>query len=244
MTRVISAVHRITFGLAACVTLAAVPFPQRDVFKARLLSPFERQKAEQLLRNRYPCLGCHQLGGAGGKIGPALDGLRSRRSPDYVFTMISDPQHLVPGAIMPRVPMPARTRELIASYLLLGGGPARPATDVAPRAPAGATPADGASLYGKYCGPCHGPQGKGDGPNASSLAVRPTAHASADAMSKRSDDALFDTIFAGGYIMNRSNLMPPFGETLSREQIWLLVRQIRTLCRCQGPEWATDQQAR
>jgi hypothetical protein len=63
-------------------------------------------------------------------------------------------------------------------------------------------------------------------------------------MSRRSDDALFDTIFAGGYIMNRSNLMPPFGETLSREQIWLLVRHIRTLCRCQGPEWARDQQAR
>ena len=60
--------------------LAALPLSQRVAFKPRPLSPFERQKAEQLLRNRYPCLGCHQLGGKGGHIGPALDGLRARRS--------------------------------------------------------------------------------------------------------------------------------------------------------------------
>jgi mono/diheme cytochrome c family protein len=60
-------------------------------------------------------------------------------------------------------------------------------------------------------------------------------------MSERSDDALFDTIFAGGYVMNRSNFMPPFGLTLSRDQIWSLVRYIRTLCACEGPAWSRGQ---
>jgi mono/diheme cytochrome c family protein len=59
-------------------------------------------------------------------------------------------------------------------------------------------------------------------------------------MSRRSDDALFDAIYAGGYIMNRSNRMPPFGQTLAREQIWSLVRYLRTLCRCEGPTWSRD----
>jgi len=59
-------------------------------------------------------------------------------------------------------------------------------------------------------------------------------------MSGRSDDALFDAIYAGGYVMNRSNRMPPFGQTLAREQIWSLVRYLRGLCRCQGPTWSRD----
>ena len=40
--------------------------------------------------------------------------------------------------------------------------------------------------------------GRGDGPNARDLPVRPTAHANATAMSARSDDVLFDTIAGGG----------------------------------------------
>jgi mono/diheme cytochrome c family protein len=59
-------------------------------------------------------------------------------------------------------------------------------------------------------------------------------------MSTRSDDALFDAISAGGYVMNRSNRMPPFGQTLTREQIWGLVRQLRVLCGCEGPAWSRD----
>jgi mono/diheme cytochrome c family protein len=59
-------------------------------------------------------------------------------------------------------------------------------------------------------------------------------------MSRRPDDALFDAIAAGGLVMNRSNRMPAFGETLTREEIRSLVRYLRTLCRCAGPSWSTD----
>ncbi len=59
-------------------------------------------------------------------------------------------------------------------------------------------------------------------------------------MTERPDDSLFDAIYAGGYIMNLSQLMPAYGRTLSREQIWSLVRQLRSLCDCQGPAWSRD----
>jgi mono/diheme cytochrome c family protein len=57
-------------------------------------------------------------------------------------------------------------------------------------------------------------------------------------MSRRSDDALYDAIAAGGRIMGRSPRMPPFGETLSPREIRALVAHLRELCACAGPEWS------
>ena len=225
--------------LGALLLMRVQGAPGTPPWTPRSLSPFDVAKAEWLIRNRLPCLGCHELGGEGGTIGPSLSELKGRRTPDHVYSMIRDPQ----GAIMPRVPMSQATLELIASYLVqrepTPGAPRR-----VPPAPVGRSsttmagvPAD---LYARYCSPCHGVGGGGDGYNAPFLPVRPTAHADQTYMSTRSDDALFDAIYAGGYIMNRSNRMPPFGQTLAREQIWSLVRYLRTLCRCEGPTWSRD----
>src|SRR5947208_6744467 len=88
--------------------------PDTTRWTPRPLSRFDVAKAEWLIRSRLPCLGCHELGGEGGKIGPSLSALRGQRTPVYVYTMIRDPQ----GGIMPRVPMSQGTLELIASYLV------------------------------------------------------------------------------------------------------------------------------
>jgi len=202
------------------------------------LSRFQQAKAESLLRNRLPCLGCHELGGEGGSVGPSLSELKRTRSREYVYSMIRDPQHTA-RTIMPRVPMPQETLELITSYLVQR-------EPTAPRArtstPVGESelPAGAAGRYARSCAPCHGVAGRGDGYNARFLPVRPTAHADSAYMSRRPDDALFDAIYGGGYIMNRSNRMPPFGATLTREEIHGLVRYLRTLCRCEGPAWSRD----
>ena len=216
-------------------------------FIPRSLSPFQAAKAEWLLQHRLPCLGCHELGGEGGSIGPSLSELQRSRPPADVYAMIRDPQALVPGTIMPRVPMSPATLELIASFLVRRE-PTRPPPRASPRPgpPAAAAGPNGtqagasAALYARSCAPCHGVRGGGDGYNAPNLPVRPTAHADQAYMSTRSDDALFDAISAGGYVMNRSNRMPPFGATLTRDQIWGLVRYLRALCHCEGPAWSRD----
>jgi mono/diheme cytochrome c family protein len=137
---------------------------------------------------------------------------------------------------MPKTRMPDATRDLITRYLSsLPGSAAGPVPSPPPVA---ALPVDGAALYARWCASCHGATGRGDGPNASNLPVKPSAHASRDAMSARPDDSLYDTIAGGGAIMNRSPRMPAFGATLTASEIRSLVRHIRTLCRCEGPAWS------
>jgi mono/diheme cytochrome c family protein len=142
--------------------------------------------------------------------------------------------------------MPAEWRSLVVSLLAerrsAGAVPADPTTTTDSVRLSAIT--DAAALYARACAGCHGPQGKGDGFNAANLPVRPTAHADSASMSRRPDDTLFDGIFGGGYLLNKSAFMPAWGQTLSREQIWALVRYLRGLCRCAGPHWSGDGKGR
>ena len=203
------------------------------------LTAFSRAKAERLIRDRLPCLGCHRLDGEGGVIGPDLTAVGDRRSAQFIRRMVSDPQGALPGTLMPKTPMPDGWRELIVRYLAQRRtAAAAPADPVA--APAAVPAASSAALYARSCAACHGVQGRGDGFNAANLPVRPTAHADSAYLATRPDDTLFDGIYGGGYILNRSHRMPAFGAALSREQIWGLVRYLRQLCRCEGPAWSRD----
>lgn len=201
-------------------------------------TPFMRHKAEQLLREQLPCLGCHAFGQEGGRLAPDLRTVRERRSAEYIEAMIDAPQQQAPGSLMPRTVMLPATREAIVRYLqsLPGDGNTPAATAGAGAAVAAST--DGGALYAAWCAGCHGARGKGDGANAQYLPVPPAKHDDAAAMSRRSDDALYDTIAGGGAIMNRSARMPAFGATLADPQIRALVVYIRTLCSCKGPEWS------
>jgi mono/diheme cytochrome c family protein len=226
-----------------CLSLIAVLFAPASS-GAQALSAFSKQKAERLLKEHLPCLGCHKLNGEGGTVGPDLTTVRQRRSPAYIAAMISDPQRIVPGSAMPRILMPESARRLITQYLAelpgtasddgaVRSGPLATGTRASSE-----TPPNGPVLYARLCASCHGADGKGDGANTSNLPVKPAAHSSSDAMSARPDDSLFDTIASGGAVMNRSPRMPAFGATLSAPEIRALVRHIRTLCRCEGPSWS------
>ena len=207
---------------------------------AQSLSAFSRRKAESLLKDHLPCLGCHKLNGDGGTIGPDLTTVRERRSPEYIASIIADPQRVVPGSVMPRIAMADATLQLITRYL---GGTPRPEARGQRPEPSRTTELaarSGEQLYAKWCASCHGATGKGDGPNAASLPVKPAMHSSREAMSARPDDSLFDTIAAGGAVMNRSSRMPPFGGTLTATEIRALVGHNRTLCRCEGPAWSRN----
>ena len=204
------------------------------------LSAFSANKAKMLIRERYACLGCHQLDGQGGRIGPELDGVWERRSAAYVNGIIKNPQHFLPDRTMPKIPMPDKDIELITAYLMREGDKPVQKGDtplVGLTAEALTRPDDGKGLYLSHCAACHGATGKGDGFNAPFLDPRPSVHADVR-MSAIADDTLYDGIHAGGYILNKSAAMPPWGATFGHDEIRSLVAYIRTLCECKGPEWS------
>jgi len=199
------------------------------------------QKARTVLRDQLPCLGCHRLGAEGGVVGPDLSSLATRLQPGFVAAMVRAPGRLVPHAIMPELPMPERTRDLVVRYLVQQTEPRGEewrlaALDAIVPGPDAESP--GAALYRQDCAACHGVGGNGDGFNAPFLPARPTAHADAAYLATRADDTLYDGIASGGAILGRSHLMPAWGGTLSPGQITELVRHLRTLCRCEGPAWS------
>jgi mono/diheme cytochrome c family protein len=208
------------------------------------LGRFAELKAEALLRQQLPCLGCHQYGTEGGRLAPDLATVAQRRDRAYIAAIVADPERVVPGTIMPRTAMPVGTRDLLVRFLASRGDGARatPAASAPPAisASSSGTTRDARTLYASRCAACHGAAGKGDGPNARHLPVPPAAHSSREAMSARSDDALFDTIASGGLVMNRSPRMPAFGGSLTPDEVQSLVRYIRELCDCQGPAWSRD----
>lgn len=87
--------------------------------------------------------------------------------------------------------------------------------------------------YKWYCSQCHGLTGKGDGINVTKdMAVTPRNHADAKEMSKLTDADLTSAIADGGPANSKSALMPPFGKTLSADEIKDLVVYLRKLCNC------------
>ncbi len=88
--------------------------------------------------------------------------------------------------------------------------------------------------YRLYCAQCHGVQGNGQGINQTTdgLGVSPRDHTNAKEMSKLSDRELWLAITEGGDAVQKSELMPGWGKTLSAETIDDLVVFLRELCKC------------
>ena len=200
-------------------------------------------KARKLMADKLSCLGCHRLGDEGGRIGPNLSNLKKNLQSEFVYEFIKNPQGILPETLMPKIAMPESTLALITNFLVQQ----EIATDNAEYLSlVENTPRffgedeSGEGMYLRYCASCHGANGDGNGYNARFLPTKPTVHGDADYMEGRPDDTLFDGIFAGGFILNKSNRMPPWGQTLAYKDIRTLVEHLRRLCNCQGPKWSRD----
>lgn len=63
------------------------------------------------------CLACHSIGGSGGKVGPALDDIGSRRNKDFLVSWLKDPMAIKPDSKMPKLPLGEADIESLANYL-------------------------------------------------------------------------------------------------------------------------------
>lgn len=63
------------------------------------------------------CIACHAVAGKGGAVGPALDGVATRKSPAELDRWLADPTAVKPGTAMPRLPMDEPTRAALVAWL-------------------------------------------------------------------------------------------------------------------------------
>ncbi len=64
------------------------------------------------------CQGCHAVGGTGGAVGPALDGVATRYTPEKLDAWLKDPQSVKPGTAMPNLSLPDTTRTELVTWLM------------------------------------------------------------------------------------------------------------------------------
>src|ERR1044071_6347132 len=105
-----------------------------------------------------------------------------------------------------------------ALLLLLGTSPA-----------SSQSAAEGKKLYVDYCSTSHGEAGKGDGPAAAALPVKPADHTNGAVMNQLSDDFLMTIISKGGTAAGKSSFMPSWGGALDQKQIREIVAYLRTI---------------
>jgi mono/diheme cytochrome c family protein len=109
---------------------------------------------------------------------------------------------------------------------------------VQPRISAAGDPGEGKRLYQTYCTGCHGASGKGDGPAAKTLPVKPADHTNNKKMGQYSDEHLVNVISKGGASVGKSPQMPAWGAVLKETQILEIVAYIRTLSSLQKEDTA------
>jgi cytochrome c oxidase cbb3-type subunit III len=88
----------------------------------------------------------------------------------------------------------------------------------------------GAQLNATYCIRCHDPESSPQRvSNMDNLAVKPHPFTEGDTLNEMSDADLTAIISHGGAALNRSNLMPAWGYTLSKSDIAALISYIRAV---------------
>lgn len=84
---------------------------------------------------------------------------------------------------------------------------------------------DAKQLYEQTCAMCHGPEGKGDGPNAQVLQPKP---ANLSVVLKDKDTAYLTKLLkGGGSSVGKSPLMPAYKDILKDEQIRALIKYVK-----------------
>ena len=121
----------------------------------------------------------------------------------------------------------------VCVYALLSGGVALGGSKHEQMEALQHAPTDSASIaagektYGSYCAPCHGVAGDGKGPTGAVLKPPPRDFRSPKNFKGENDGELFEVVKNGGASEKLSPLMPAWGGTLNKKQIWQVIAYIR-----------------
>ncbi len=168
-------VRRVSVCLAA-VLLLAVPM----MLKAQTNDDWSGTPQESFYNSaivaKYQCTLCHTIMDRGGTVGPILNQVGNRRSPEWIRRWLEDPNAIKPGTKMPKFDFAADEYEEVVGYITSMKRDldvdAIIATDATPRA-------KGEALFEEYdCLACHrlGSEGRFIGPDLTWLGRRKTRH--------------------------------------------------------------------
>lgn len=90
-------------------------------------------------------------------------------------------------------------------------------------------PQKGKALYARNCAACHGESGRGDGPAAATLPVKPRDHTDGKYMNQLGDDDLRKIVQEGGAAVGKSPVMPPWKAILKRQDLDHLIAFLRSI---------------
>jgi len=167
---------------------------------------------------RNKCLACHQYGDEDGRIAPDLTYVGDQRSADYLGAFLTNPARLIPGAVMPAIPLEEQEQGRLLILLTTEAvGPVRFHDDeeVDDHGDHDGAPAPAAkNLYMALCQRCHAAGGDGFGPIQPNLSGFPRAFAgNTDFFRHAEDDRLLRSIENG--IPGTS--MPPYSRLMNRQ---------------------------
>jgi ubiquinol-cytochrome c reductase cytochrome b subunit len=195
-----------SLGVLAIAGFAALTYAGA---KAPLTNPTEEVDPKVVegrrLYDQLSCRHCHQVGGKGGRVGPALDKLKTRRSPEWIAKHFRDPQSVTPNSVMPKLNLLEDEIMGLTAYMA-SLAPEEPYSDQAVK------------LFEDNCAVCHAIKGKGgdSAPDLSSIG------------------AARNTAFLRKYILdptlaNPQAEMPGFKDTLTEVQAEDLARFLSSL---------------
>jgi ubiquinol-cytochrome c reductase cytochrome b subunit len=74
--------------------------------------------AGRILYDKNGCTACHSIHGKGGKLGPDLTHVGSKRDTDWLMRHFKDPQSVSPGSVMPKVLLQDKELKELSDYML------------------------------------------------------------------------------------------------------------------------------
>jgi cbb3-type cytochrome oxidase cytochrome c subunit len=181
------------------------------------LPPLPAEAGAGILQ-RKKCLACHQFGEEDGRIAPDLTYIGAQRDVDFLRGFLANPARLIPGAVMPTIPLSDEERTHMLRLLTteaVGPVSVHAAEDENGHDGHGEAPAPLAKhLYMALCQRCHAAAGDGYGPIQPNLAGFPRALKGNPEFFRRIDDERLTRSIEKGV---PGTSMPPYGRLLEPE---------------------------